>query len=620
MSDTTHYIAIDGGGSGTRIGLYDAEGALLNSQTGAACNPHEISLASAADFLAALVSGLAPGPPAFVTVLAGISGARDPAVREAIARAICDRLPHVERVIVTTDVHAHLIGNLGGRAGMVVVAGTGSSVAALDAAGTPWLFGGRGPILGDDGSAYDLVVTALREAHREWDRSGEQSLLLKRLAAAAQCAAPADLVAWCAARAKRKIAALAPVVLDCAEAGDELATACVHRCVGALADVAAGAVVRAQLSVRAPIYLVGQLFSGSLYYRMAFTQALRDREIENEAELAPHTGDRAVFELSRHLPMPETIPHSAVTPLSAAMSALHAGEHGVGTGVPLDALSAEAIVERMHMADIMAATAVESCSDVLAALIKQVVRAFRSGGRLIYIGAGTSGRIGVLDASECPPTFGVSAGQVIGIIAGGDRALRESIEGAEDDVDAGRADIDRVSPGISSADVVVGIAASGTTPYTLAGLARAKERGAKTALVCCNAPADRNVDYLLVLPTGPEELPGSTRLKAGTATKMVLNTLTTGAMALSGRVFEGYMVHVQPTNAKLRKRAVRIISVLTNIDESRAAQRLDDARNNVAAAVLMGRLNISAEKALELLQSCRGDIAGAIALHRESNR
>lgn len=274
------------------------------------------------------------------------------------------------------------------------------------------------------------------------------------------------------------------------------------------------------------------------------------------------------------------------------------------------------LIERMQRADAFAAAAVKSCSEPLALLINRVVKSFRHGGRLIYIGAGTSGRLGVLDASECPPTFGVSPEQVIGIMAGGDRALRDSVEGAEDDADLGRADIEEIDPPIGTDDVVVGIAASGTTPYTLGALAAAKSRGAHTALICCNPNATAEVDYLLILPTGPEVLPGSTRLKAGTATKMVLNTITTGAMALSGRVFEGYMIGVQPTNAKLRKRAAHIISVLTGINEEDAARRLEEANNDVAVAVMMERLKIPADKARELLNKTRGDVRAAIAQYQ----
>lgn len=617
------YIAIDGGGTGTRAGLYDAAGTLLNETAGGPSNPYQSSPEVAAEYLSELVMRLFPeGPEVPVAVLAAISGARGKETRDVLAGVLAGRVPRVRRVVITTDVHAHLLANAGRRSAALVVAGTGSSVAVLDANENATIVGGRGPILGDDGSAYHLASTALRAAVRDFDKTGEPPDMLAALIRKAELDDEDQLVAWCGKAAKEEIAGLARTVLERADAGDLLARDCADECAAALARVMSGAIERTGLARNAPIFVMGGMFERSLLYCDLFRRALRELNVRNEISSAPLTGHRAVFQLAGILN--DSRRYDFVNYYEWPIGYTDHGEATVrsphsAASPALDGLSVESMLHRMHDADAEALRSTQNSRPELALLVNRVAHAFRHGGRLIYVGAGTSGRIGVLDASECPPTFGVPPGQVIGIIAGGDRALRDSIEGAEDDVDAGRADIENVDPPIGKDDVVVGIAASGTTPYTLAAVEEAKSRGATTALVCCNPDAKVEVDYLIVLPTGPEVLPGSTRLKAGTATKMVLNAISTGAMALSGRVFEGYMIGVQPTNAKLRKRAAYIISSLTGLKFEEAAQRLADADNSVAAAVIMERLKVSAADAHALLEKTRGDVRAAIALHAGGN-
>ncbi len=223
---------------------------------------------------------------------------------------------------------------------------------------------------------------------------------------------------------------------------------------------------------------------------------------------------------------------------------------------------------------------------LLAKAVNLVAGAFQQGGRLFYVGAGTSGRLGVLDASECPPTFRTDPTMVQGIIAGGEVALRTSVEGAEDDANTGAVEIRRRRVGPK--DVVIGIAASGTTPFVWGALREAKRRGAKTALVCFNPylkiPRAWRPDLVLATELGPEVLTGSTRLKAGTATKLVLNILTTLAMVRAGKVLSNLMVDVRPTNAKLRARAVRIVRELTGWDEAAAKRALRDSNWEIRAA------------------------------------
>jgi N-acetylmuramic acid 6-phosphate etherase len=236
-----------------------------------------------------------------------------------------------------------------------------------------------------------------------------------------------------------------------------------------------------------------------------------------------------------------------------------------------------------------------------------VERAFRSGGRLLYVGAGTSGRLGVLDAAECPPTFGSPPEMVVGIIAGGARALVRSVEGAEDDVNAGIAAVDgeRVGPN----DVVVGIAASGTTPYVRAALGRAQALGAKTALVTCTEPPTLlrdTCDVCIVVLVGPEVVTGSTRMKAGTATKLVLNTITTGAMVRIGKTYGNLMVDLRAWNDKLVDRSRRIVMETTGLDRDAAGRVIEAADGSVKLAIVMARRGVSREEAERLLDAERG--------------
>jgi N-acetylmuramic acid 6-phosphate etherase len=255
--------------------------------------------------------------------------------------------------------------------------------------------------------------------------------------------------------------------------------------------------------------------------------------------------------------------------------------------INLDTMTVAAAVELMLSEEAKVTAALLGKRALLARAVDAVTRAFRSGGRLFYFGAGTSGRLGVLDASECPPTFRVGPTLVQGIIAGGDVALRCAVEGAEDNATAGAGAVR--SRRITKRDVVVGIAASGTTPYIWGALDEAKKRGATTLLVCFNPhlviPRAMRPTLVIAADLGPEVLTGSTRLKAGTATKLVLNILTTLSMVQLGKVKSNLMVDLNPSNVKLRARAVRIVRELTGVDEHTAIERLKNAGWVVKKAV-----------------------------------
>jgi len=261
------------------------------------------------------------------------------------------------------------------------------------------------------------------------------------------------------------------------------------------------------------------------------------------------------------------------------------------------------IVDLINAEDRNVAEAVATQREAIAHAIDLAERTFRGGGRLFYIGAGSSGRLGVLDAAECPPTFGTDAEMVQGLIAGGAPALTSAQEGAEDHPDSARADV--AASGIGAKDFVIGIAASGTTPYVRAALGEAMKRGATIGIVACSPPHDevlRLVDVAILPITGPEVVTGSTRMKAGTATKMVLNMITTGAMIRLGKTFGNLMVDLKASNNKLKDRSERILMEVCGVERKRARELLDAAGGRVKIAIAMHKLGVGraeAERALE---------------------
>lgn len=258
--------------------------------------------------------------------------------------------------------------------------------------------------------------------------------------------------------------------------------------------------------------------------------------------------------------------------------------------------------------------ALERAGPALSAFISAAEPGFRAGGRLVYVGAGTSGRLGVLDASEAPPTFQVEPGRIIGIIAGGDSSLRRSSEGKEDDPSGAREEL--AALGLSGRDTVLGIAAGGTTPYVLGALSLTKQgegiRPLTGLLTCSPITKPLAADHLIVLETGPEVLTGSTRMKAGTATKMALNIISTTLMVRSGRVYQNLMVDLRATNDKLRDRAARIIATLTGLDRAASLDLLERADGSVKVAITMHRRGIDRSTATALLDRTRGDLGTAL--------
>jgi N-acetylmuramic acid 6-phosphate etherase len=278
----------------------------------------------------------------------------------------------------------------------------------------------------------------------------------------------------------------------------------------------------------------------------------------------------------------------------------------------IDTLSTGGILAVLNAADAEVPAAVAREIPRIARAVDAIAAALERGGRLVYIGAGTSGRLGVLDASECPPTFNVPPELVRGIIAGGDRALKCSTEASEDDPEAGASDL--TASGFASGDVLLGISASGRTPYVLGAIAKARAMGAVTCGISCTPDSElsRAVDYPIEPKPGPEVLAGSTRLRAGTATKLVLNMISTAVMIRLGHVYGNLMVNVQPGNEKLAARARRIIEQATGVSRERAAELLEAAGRDVRTAIVMEKKKIARAEAERLLSQSGGRIREAL--------
>lgn len=278
----------------------------------------------------------------------------------------------------------------------------------------------------------------------------------------------------------------------------------------------------------------------------------------------------------------------------------------------LDTLGVAECVERLNQEDATVADAVRGADAAIVRFTEALRMRWREGGRLIYLGAGTSGRLGVLDAAECPPTFQTDPQRIVGVIAGGDGALRRSSEGREDDPDGGARDLESLA--LNEHDTLLGIAAGGTTPYVLGGIAFARSRGAMTGLLTCAPPATPpDVDHLIVIDTGPEPITGSTRMKAGTATKMALNTITTTLMVREGKVYENLMVDLRASNAKLKDRALRIVSEATGLDRAGAAEALRAAGGSAKIAILMTLGSLSRCDAEARLAAAEGHLRAALS-------
>jgi N-acetylmuramic acid 6-phosphate etherase len=493
--------------------------------------------------------------------------------RQSLTRLCAEIWPQA-KVVVGSDRDSGLAAALGHGDGIVVNAGSGSSITGrrdkrIENAG------GWGHILGDAGGGYFLSLQALRLILREYDlHRGEVQFTTKVLRALSLNNLD-ELVRWAQTADKMEVAMLTPVVFEAAAGGDSRVMEIIEEGARVLCEYTEAVATR--LHVLAPkVVLLGGLFQRDSIYNHAFRRRLKkslpDARVTN-SERAPEFG--AAWLAAEMQSWPEIHPGSSPDKIDDLAAALT--EQRNPRSEDLEKMSAQEMVKLFVDEEKFVGEALRAVVADLARAIELVADSLRKGGRLFYVGAGSSGRLGILDASEIPPTFGASPELVQGIIAGGATALHRAVEGAEDDGSNGELAIDR--RGIKDLDVVIGITASGRTPFVLGALARAKSLGAKTVLLSCNPARDHkgDVDLAIELAVGPEILTGSTRLKAGTATKVALNIISTGAMVSLGKVRGNLMIDLNTSSTKLRDRATRMVAELTECDYNSARAQLEQS-------------------------------------------
>ncbi len=463
--------------------------------------------------------------------------------------------------------------------GIAVIAGTGSAVTGrVD--GIEDRAGGWGHLLGDSGGGYDIAINALRRILYDYDTAREITPLAAETLQLLGINTLAELTAWAQAAHKSDLARITPVVFN--HAREFSVARILRRCAAALARLA-GSVAR-RLEFNPPVVrLQGGVFTGQPLYRDLFEQEFRKAWPTADIAVCATPGSMgSVYLAAGQLPEPVRAPTVAEPEVSQAET-----EQPNPRSADLDGLATRELVELFATEERAVEEAVRRCVPELAAGVDLVSASLQAGGRLFYIGAGTSGRLGLLDASEMPPTFGVEPGMVQGILAGGVAAVMRSSESAEDSREAGALALrDR---GVRGSDVVCGITASGRTPYVLGALDEARRLGAATILLSCNPQRHRTVpgaDVEIDLPTGAELITGSTRLKAGTATKVAVNILSTCAMVRLGRVDGHFMSCLRPTNEKLRRRAAQIVADCAKVDFDQALDLLKCANWDIRKAIL----------------------------------
>ena len=585
-------LGIEAGGTRTSVLLVDADDKqIIAFESG----PAVLSLMSDRELQWHLrdIAARLPQTPSAIGI--GMAGARSEADKERLQRAASRIWPAIP-CIATNDLETALAGapvRKQALSRVLVLSGTGSCCFGRSPDGRTAKVGGRGHVIGDRASACDIGLRALRAIIADLDYHGRLGPLGGALLHALLFTEPEQLISWSVIASKSQIASLAVTVFAIAAKGDSLAKKLLSDAAEMLADDAC-ACAQQLIGGSGPVEFI--LNGGVILKNPAFMRDVSRRIKKGwpQARVTPllRSSVWGGVELARqaaasHAPVASLIQKSAsyfalpeeIADLAVLASSPTEMRNPRSTG--LDQMPLGRGIDLMLAEDASLMPAIRREKKAITRVITEVIRAFKSGGRLFYAGAGTSGRLGVLDASEIPPTFRAPREQVQGIIAGGQQALWSAVEGAEDDVQAGILAIRHRAAGAK--DVVIGIAASGRTPFVWGALHEARARGAFTVLLCFN-PAIRQAvkrlsdpswkPNLLIIPNvGPEVLTGSTRLKSGTATKLVLNMITTLAMTKVGKVVSNLMVDVNPSNVKLRDRALRILCDLTgcNRQEAKAA-------------------------------------------------
>ena len=580
--ESQNYLGIEGGGTRTTVVLADAKGQVLKE---AVFGPANLRLMSDGD-LRERLGEINKRFPKVSGIGIGLAGARTESQWKKVekaASAFWKKIP----IQVTHDLEIAWAAGQTTKsracvASILILSGTGSCVYGKSLGGDLQRLGGWGHLLGDKGSGYEIGLRGLKAVVFYHDLDGRWTRLGESLLAATGCNEPIDFIDWVQAAPKGDVAALAKVLFEAAAKRDPIARDILEGAVGSLAKDA----VRVAKKLNGKDGPTAFVFAGSVLteqagFRKKVQQAIKAKLANVHFSKSDHPSVmgavRLAMEIGQGVIIDESNDHSESMPWDAAYISESPTEQRHEKSRKLHRMSIARAVDLFLDEEDVIAEALRTEKKSLAKGVRWVAESFKKRGRLFYVGAGTSGRLGVLDASECPPTFRSDPEQVQGIIAGGHRALANAVEGAEDDPQSGANAIEY--RGVTDKDTVVGIAASGRTPFVWGALWEARKRGARTVMVCFNPnlhlTKNQRPDLMICPAIGSELLTGSTRLKSGTATKLILNILTTLAMVQTGKVVENLMIDVKPSNVKLRNRAVRIIQELTGLDAADAQKALE---------------------------------------------
>lgn len=590
------YLGIECGGTQTTALLLNRELHIIQRWQGGPANSR---LIPDADLLRHFqeISAALPMPDGVGIGMAGIRGPADVQRLERIARQVWPQIPLWTGHDLESGLAAAGDMKKQHAAQVLVLSGTGSCCFGRNRKGDTAKIGGWGHILGDKGSGYEIGLRALKAVVYYYDREGQWPRLGQAILQCLCLNEPDELIDWVQRAGKQNVAALAKRVFSAAGKRDPIARDILEGAASTLAEDAVSCARRLGAKNQTVEFifnggiLLGQPAFANRVCRLILAKLPRaivrslHREgawgaARNAALLGPAQPASAILPSAPKPSARQSAP-AKPPPTSEMFHPQKAGESPTEQRHPrsmkLDTMNVDRAVQLMLSEDETIPGAIRKQQRCVARLIDWVTKAFSSHGRLFYVGAGTSGRLGVLDASECPPTFRAPPDLVQGIMAGGQIALWQSVEGAEDDLEAGARAVQ--FRGIGPRDVVVGIAASGKTPFVWGALWQSRQVHAKTALLCFNPALQikkkHRPDLLIVPDLGPEILTGSTRLKCGTATKLILNMVTTLAMVRAGKVVSNLMIDLHPTNEKLRDRAVRIVGILTGAGTEKARKVLE---------------------------------------------
>lgn len=561
-------------------------------------------------------------------IVAGLSGAESSDLNQRIRDYLINALGlNEEQIVITTDARISAIGAGGNRPVVCVALGTGSVATIIDENMDFTHVGGWGFSIGDEGGAAYIGKLAVRRTLWEIDKVNtgqcrEETLMSKHVKQVIGHSKDAVL-AWLRKAKAYDYGQLAPVITaimdTCPSASSVfqqhvkeveklINCAVTHNDVDVIITGSLGPMTIENLCPRIVLRIKeakGGAVEGACYLAVEHHKQVARARTESLTEV----------KLTQENSESHDVGHDNSQQSNAALiSQLDTllSESRNPNSMEIDLLPTDAVLKIINQEDEKVPQAIQSALPQIGQAVDAIVNAFDAGGRLIYFGAGTSGRLGILDAVECPPTFSVDPEQVVALIAGGDKAIYKAVEGAEDSRELAIADLKNIN--LSANDVLVGIAASGRTPYVLGGLDYAKSIGVSTVSVTCNpdSPLTRAADIAICASVGPEVLTGSTRMKSGTAQKLILNMLTTAAMIQSGKCYQNLMVDVNATNKKLVARAARIVMQATQCSQEAATHALEQADYRAKHAILMINANVSADHAQVLLEKHKGRLRNAM--------